>query len=119
MFSCICTKRFKKIVYQNNSAGTPLYGSRDLTLSSGVEENKTQHSPIIGWAYDGLPIYGPYGYEKSTGGSVTQLNSGYSVDLKTNRPPTDVFPQEFFIEDFTWNSNTDESYLDENTEGMV
>ena len=104
----------RKIVYQNNSAGNPLYGSRDLTLSSGVEENKTQHSPIIGWAYDGLPIYGPYGYEKSTGGSVTQLNSGYSVDLKTNRPPTSVFPQEFFIEDFTWNSNTDESYLDEN-----
>lgn len=21
------------------------------------------HSPIIGWAFDGLPIYGPYGYE--------------------------------------------------------
>ena len=104
----------RKIVYQNNSAGTPLYGSRDLTLSSGVEENKTQHSPIIGWAYDGLPIYGPYGYEKSTGGSVTQLNSGYAVDLKTNRPPTSIFPQEFFVEDFTWNSNTDESYLDEN-----
>ena len=104
----------RKIVYQNNSDGDALYGSRDLTLSGGVEENKTQHSPIIGWAYDGLPIYGPYGYEKSTGGSVTQLNSGYSVDLKTNRPPTSVFPQEFFVEDFTWNSNTDESYLDEN-----
>ena len=104
----------RKIVYQNNSDGDPLYGSRDLTLSSDVEENKTQHSPIIGWAYDGLPIYGPYGYEKSTGGSVTQLNSGYSIDLKANRPPTSVFPQEFFIDDFTWNSNTDESYLDEN-----
>jgi hypothetical protein len=21
------------------------------------------HSPIIGWAYDGNPIYGPYGYK--------------------------------------------------------
>jgi hypothetical protein len=105
----------RKIVYQNNSDGDPLYGARDLTLLNGeTEENKTQHSPIIGWAYDGLPIYGPYGYEKSTGGSITQLNSGYSIDLKTNRPPTSVFPQEFFIEDFTWNSNTDESYLDEN-----
>ena len=104
----------RKVIYQNDTDGDPLYGSRDLTLSSGVEEDKTQHSPIIGWAYDGLPIYGPYGYEKSTGGSVTQLNSGYSIDLKTNRPPTSVFPQEFFIEDFTWNSNTDESYLDEN-----
>jgi len=105
----------RKIVYQNNADGDALYGSRDLTLFNGVtEENKTQHSPIIGWAYDGLPIYGPYGYEKSTGGSITQLKSGYSIDLKTNRPPTSVFPQEFFLEDFTWNSSTDESFLDEN-----
>ena len=22
----------------------------------------TKHSPIIGWAYDGNPIYGPFGY---------------------------------------------------------
>jgi len=104
----------RKIIYQNDSNGDPLFGSRDLTLSGGVEENKTQHSPIIGWAYDGLPIYGPYGFEKSTGGSVTQLKSGYSIDLKTNRPPTSIFPQEFFIEDFTWNSSTDETFLDEN-----
>ena len=107
----------RKAIYQNNSDGDALYGSsgRDLSLFNGVtEEDKTQHSPIIGWAYDGLPIYGPYGYEKSTGGSITQLNSGYSIDLKTNRPPTSVFPQEFFLEDFTWNSNTNESYLDEN-----
>jgi len=104
----------RKVLYQNNSDGDPLVGTRDLALSSGVEQNRTQHSPIIGWSYDGLPIYGPYAYEKSTGGSVVQLNSGYSVDLKTNRPPTSVFPQEFFIEDFTWNSNTDETYLDEN-----
>ena len=78
----------RKVLYQNNSDGDPLVGTRDLSLSSGVEQNRTQHSPIIGWSYDGLPIYGPYGYEKSTGGSVVQLNSGYSVDLKTNRPPT-------------------------------
>ena len=105
----------RKIVYQNDSNGDPLYGSRDLTLLNGAtEEDKTQHSPIIGWAYDGLPIYGPYGFEKSTGGSVTQLKSGYSIDLKENRPPTSVFPQEFFLEDFTWNSSTDESFLDEN-----
>ena len=26
------------------------------------EFTKEVHSPIIGWALDGLPIYGPYGY---------------------------------------------------------
>ena len=31
--------------------------------SPWIEQNPTGHSPIIGWAYDGHPIYGPYGYE--------------------------------------------------------
>ena len=108
-------RSLRKVIYQNDGDGNAIYGSRDLTLLNGsTEEDKSRHSPIIGWAYDGNPIYGPYGYEKSTGGNITQLRSGYSVDLKTNRPPTSIFPQEFFIEDFTWNTNTDEKYLDEN-----
>jgi len=108
-------RTLRKMVYQNDAEGNALYGDRDLTLLNGqTEENKTRHSPIIGWAYDGLPIYGPYGYEKSTGGNITQIRSGYSIDLKANRPPTSIFPQEFFLEDFTWNTNTDEKYLDAN-----
>ena len=32
-------------------------------LAVGITEwLPDQHSPIIGWALDGLPIYGPYGY---------------------------------------------------------
>ena len=31
--------------------------------SPWLEQTPTRHSPIIGWAYDGHPIYGPYGYE--------------------------------------------------------
>ena len=105
----------REVVYQNDANGNPLYGAKDLSLLNGAtEENKSNHSPIIGWAYDGLPIYGPYGYEKSTGGNIAQLKSGYSLDLKANRPPTTIFPQEFFVEDFTWNDNTNESYLDAN-----
>ena len=30
--------------------------------SSGEFSNITGHSPIVGWAYDGNPIYGPFGY---------------------------------------------------------
>ena len=26
------------------------------------QEDQLAHSPIIGWAFDGNPIYGPYGY---------------------------------------------------------
>jgi len=38
------------------------YGSFDLTINSNEEEiDNLYHSPIVGWAYDGNPIYGPYG----------------------------------------------------------
>ena len=108
-------RSLRKVIYQNDAVGDPLYGVEDLSLLNGLtEEDKSRHSPIIGWAYDGLPIYGPYGYEKTTGGNITQLQSGYSIDYKEHRPPLGVFPSGFFIEDFTWNSSTDEKYLDEN-----
>ncbi len=37
------------------------------------------HSPILGWAYDGYPIYGPYGYSATNhgGGSVRRMTAGY------------------------------------------
>ena len=36
--------------------------TRDNISTTLTELNPTAHSPIIGWAYDGHPIYGPYGY---------------------------------------------------------
>jgi hypothetical protein len=38
-----------------------------------------EHSPILGWAFDGIPIYGPYGYSNPTNASsgVTRMQSGY------------------------------------------
>tara|TARA_B100000745_G_scaffold255686_1_gene178407 strand:- start:10143 stop:22226 length:12084 start_codon:yes stop_codon:yes gene_type:complete len=66
------------------------------------------HSPILGWAYDGSPIYGPYGYSSASGGTIKQLTSGYErVDIG-NRPN---FPLGFFVEDNTFVGNGD---LDEN-----
>ncbi len=39
----------------------------------------TKHSPIIGWAYDGYPIYGPYGYSITNDptSGVRRMVSGY------------------------------------------
>ena len=34
----------------------------DNVNDSYGELNPTRHSPILGWAYDGHPIYGPYAY---------------------------------------------------------
>ena len=65
-------------------------------------------------AYDGHPIYGPYGYVTRSCGVVAQMKSGYKLDLKTNRPPTSEFPEGFFVEDYTHQNLSDETVLDEN-----
>lgn len=42
--------------------------------------DSTQHSPLIGFAYDGFPIYGAYGYKNTNGsGGVTRIKSGYQL----------------------------------------
>ena len=109
-------RNLRRILYANDPDGNTLYGKKDLSLVNSVEITNNQHSPIIGWAYDGNPIYGPYGYSSKTGGSIVQLKSGYVDETikKSNRPPTSVFPPEFFVEDFTYKETTDESVLDEN-----
>ncbi len=35
------------------------------------------HSPIIGWAFDGFPIYGMYGYDEN--GNVQAMTSSYAI----------------------------------------
>jgi hypothetical protein len=44
------------------------------------------HSPILGWAYDGYPIYGPYGYSdpNSATSGVRRMVSGYVKRDGTN-----------------------------------
>lgn len=66
------------------------------------------HSPILGWAYDGNPIYGPYGFDTPRGGTVRRMISGYQRRLKLNRPE---FPFGIFVEDYSFIGTGD---LDEN-----
>jgi hypothetical protein len=107
-------RKLREILYANDQDGNTLYGKKDLRKLSNKEINSTDHSPIIGWAYDGNPIYGPYGYITKRGGIVAQMKSGYRIDLKQNRPPLTSFPQGFFVEDYTHFSVSDETVLDEN-----
>jgi hypothetical protein len=103
-------RKLREIVYANDQDGNILYGRKDLRKVSNREIASTNHSPIIGWSYDGNPIYGPYGYSSAQGGSVVQMRSGYRLDLKPNRPN---FPEGFFIEDYTHFNVSDQSVLDE------
>lgn len=67
--------------------------------------NTSIHSDIIGWAYDGNPIYGPYGYsDPYSSSSVKVLNSGYSIVTVENRPN---FPEGYFVEDYVFTNAGD------------
>ena len=84
------------------------------SINGEVDRTGTsEHSPIIGWGYDGNPIYGPYGYANKNGGTVKLLSSGYGlkIDSSTGRgdngPPVSVFPPGFFIEDYEYKGNGD------------
>jgi hypothetical protein len=104
----------RESIYATDQDGNKLYGQKDLTKQNGSEVSSIGHSPIIGWAYDGNPIYGPYGYSDRRGGVVTQMKSGYKLNLKKDRPSTVFFPEGFFIEDYTYTPVNDDSVLDEN-----
>ena len=60
------------------------YNSSTKTYSeSGTP---TRHSPILGWANDGLPIYGPYGYSSALDAtsSIRRMVSGFQKRDGTN-----------------------------------
>ena len=89
--------------------------------------NTSQHSPLIGFAYDGFPVYGAYGFANTDGtGGVTRIKSGYQLRNITVRTHyangTDVgdgpavsstYPLGYYREDYEWVSHAgDASYLD-------
>jgi hypothetical protein len=47
-----------------------------------TEWDDTVHSPIVGWAFDGLPIYGPYGY-RSYKSDNTPVDSTDITNIKS------------------------------------
>ena len=109
-------RKLRNIVYAVDQDGNTLYGESDLRTGPSGEIASVNHSPIIGWSYDGHPIYGPYGYSTKSGGSVSQMKSGYVDESvsKENRPPLSVWPAGFFVEDFTYKEVSDQTVLDEN-----
>jgi hypothetical protein len=90
---------YSKVLANNNINYVP-----DLQLNGANREiNSTTHSPIIGWAYDGNPIYGPYGFSLGNSGPIKLLKSGYSLKYRSNRfdgPGVDIYPLGLFIEDY-------------------
>jgi len=103
------TKRFDNEVYTetlNNKLKYSVLGYFD-TLQNAFSDDGTFHSKIIGWAYDGNPIYGAYGYsDPENTSSVKLLTSSYVLDTSyTDRPSS--FESGFFVEDYSYNESGD------------
>ncbi len=72
----------------DSSTGEYYYIS-DPVLS--YDKNPTKHSPIIGYAFDGYPIYGPYGYLTNDGkdGNIIKMTSSYKLKEGLRDPQQD------------------------------
>ena len=82
--------------------------------------NPNQHSPLIGYSFDGFPIYGPYGYSDAndTNSAIRRIETGYSLRNIANRQTlpdgTNLQPSQYgpaiggqyplgsFVEDYEW-----------------
>lgn len=88
--------------------------------------DSAKHSPLIGFAYDGFPIYGAYGYKKSDGtGGIVRMKSGFQLRNITARntingssvtagPPINAtYPLGSCIQDYEWIAHDgQDDYLD-------
>lgn len=86
-----------------------------------------EHAPLIGFAYDGYPIYGAYGFANADGsGGVVRIQSSYQLRDITERsegPNGEVLDQGpdvdatyflgYFREDYEYVASADASFLDE------
>lgn len=86
--------------------------------------NPSQHSPLLGFAYDGFPIYGAYAYTNTNGtGAIARMKSSYQLrtnTTRTNGPAinqvvgTQTFFNGYFREDYEYVAHpTDPTYLDD------
>lgn len=83
--------------YHNHVNPTCLYNDAD----------SLNHSPIIGYAFDGFPIYGAYAYTNVNGtGSIKRMKSSYWLSTnttRTNGPAVNAqYPAGCYCEDYTY-----------------
>ncbi|NBX28750.1 MAG: YHYH protein, partial [Chitinophagia bacterium] len=81
--------------------------------------DSSKHAPLIGYAYDGFPIYGAYAYKNLDGtGGIVRMKSSYrlkTMTTRTNGPAVNsTYPLGLFKEDYEYIAPTtgQTDYLD-------
>lgn len=100
------------LIKTTNNLQYTICGFNDTLFNTfGIREGF--HSPIIGWAYDGNPIYGPFAFidPSDSNSDIGRMRSGYTQD-PTNIPnrPRGGLPNGSLVDDFAF---TDAGDLDE------
>jgi len=91
--------------------------------------DSTTHSPLLGFAYDGFPIYGAYAFQNADGtGAIVRMKSSYalrSITTRTTSPTgagvaagpvvSSTYPLGYFREDYEYipTSLSTPDFLDE------
>ncbi len=75
------------------------------------DADSLNHSPIIGYAFDGFPIYGAYAYTNTNGtGPIKRMKSSYvlsSNTTRTNGPAVSAtYPAGCFCEDYIYTAGS-------------
>ncbi len=101
----------------------------DLYAADGLYKiDVNKHSPLLGFAYDGFPIYGAYAYKNIDGtGGITHMKSSYKLRNITVRntsptgatttagaPINTTYPLGYFREDYEFIASTASDVLDVN-----
>lgn len=99
----------------------------DLYLADGLYTiDSTQHAPLIGFAYDGFPIYGAYAFKNTDGtGEIVRIKSGYHLrnitvrthhadgtDVADGPPVSATYPLGYFREDYEYIASSEKEVLD-------
>lgn len=89
--------------------------------------DSTSHAPLIGFAYDGFPIYGAYGFKNVDGsGGIVRIKSGYrlrDITVRTEHADgtavtsgpavDDTYFLGYFREDYEFIAGAEDDVLDE------
>lgn len=87
--------------YHHHVSPTCLYDETDSTV----------HSPIIGYAFDGFPVYGAYSFTNTNGtGPIKRMRTSYVVSTATTRangPNVNAtYPAGCYIEDYIYSAGS-------------
>jgi hypothetical protein len=77
------------------------------SLATQLGFGAAQFSPLLGFAFDGFPVYGPYGYANPDGtGGITRMTSSYQLRNITQRQSgpavSSTYPLGYFVEDYEY-----------------